>query len=157
MRARLFVVSSFAVAAVLGAASAAHAKPQGPGDIKYNPQPTTTTTAPPKGPDDFAPQPTTSTTTPPEPPKPADTDPTTVGDDEEVVVTPTTAKPVVLHSEPAPIVEDNNTATPTPAVEHESSSVPTIAIVLVAGIVGALLALLAGRVRRDDDEHANQV
>ena len=74
MRARLFVVSSLAVAAVLGASSAAHAYPQGPGGISD--KPTTTTTQPPKGPDKVAPTPTTTTTTPqgpddiaPKPPK----------------------------------------------------------------------------------------
>jgi hypothetical protein len=175
MRARLFIVSSLAVAAVLGASGVAHAHPNGPGDISQ--KPTTTTTAPPKGPDDIAPKPTTSTTTPPKPKGPGDIAnpqsdpvvdpgdtgngsgsdldyPTTMGDDEGGADTKTTLKPVV--DETPQVVADTNTATP-PAVAHESSHLPTLVIVLVAGLVGALLALLAGRFRRDDDEHVNQV
>ena len=161
MRARLFVVTSVAVAAVLGAAGAAHAHPNGPGDISQ--KPTTSTTAPPKGPDDLA-QPTTTTTAPPQPQPKGPGDLANPTSDPVVDPTPTTTKPVV---EQAPqLIADDDTATepiaiPTPIAapdaSHESSNLPTIVIVLVAGLVGALLALFAGRFRRDDDEHANRV
>ena len=88
MRARLFIITGLAVATVLGASSAAHATPQGPG--KLGPTPTTAppkgpkdlgptpTTQPPKGPDDLAPTPTTQ---PPKPKGPGDLAPAPKGGD----------------------------------------------------------------------------
>ena len=175
MRARLFVVSSLAVAAVLGASSAAHAYPQGPGNIEQ--KPTTTTTQPPKGPDKVAPKPTTTTTTPQGPddiaPKPPQGDnpkpPKGPGDianpSSDPVVDPGDTgngsgsdtdygTPADTGNETPQVADDNSATSPT--TNHQSSNLPTIAIVLVAGLVGALLALFAGRSRRNDDEHAQQ-
>jgi hypothetical protein len=181
MRARLFIVSSLAIAAVFGAANAAQAQPQGPGDIKYQPKPTTTTTQPPKGPDKVA-QPTTTTTTPPKPKGPGDIAnppsdpvvdpaptgngsgsdldyPTTQGDDEANLVNGDdngNGNGAVVESDPAAQVADTNTAA-TPADANDSSDIPVIVVVLLAGGLGALLALFATRMRRHDDEHGSQV
>jgi hypothetical protein len=196
MRARAFFITGLAVASFLGAsATAAHATPQGPGNIDSKP---TTTTTPPKGPDKYAPKPTTTTTppkgpgdiaqppkggddpkpngpgdiaTPPKPPvvdpKPADTGNgsgsdkdygTTMGDDEGTVDTGSTNSSDTQSSDGNGAVDttvkpaDNAVA---PAADHASSNFPTLVIVLVAGVVGALLALFAVRFRRDDeDAHA---
>ena len=84
MRARLFVITSLAFAAIVGATGVAHAQPKGPGGIDSKP---TATTVPPKGPDQYAPKPTTTTQPPkgpgdiaPKPPKGDDPKPNGPGD-----------------------------------------------------------------------------
>jgi hypothetical protein len=57
MRTRLATIAVLSLAAVLGTANVAHAKPAGPGGLDS--KPTTTTTAAPKGPDKLGPTPTT--------------------------------------------------------------------------------------------------
>ena len=152
MRTRLFVISSLAVVAVLGASAfdAASAAPNGPGNIsqspgttappygpkdKYAPKPTTTTTVPaPKGPDDIAPAPTT--TVPAPAPAPTDDDAPEgntkqIGNPELVPAPQTAAQPADVN------------------VDVEGDRLPPLALILVAGLVGALLALVVTRVRRD--------
>lgn len=84
MRTRLFVITSLAFAAIVGATGAASAHPSGPGNIDSKP---TATTQPPKGPDQYAPKPTTTTQPPkgpgdiaPKPPKGDDPKPNGPGD-----------------------------------------------------------------------------
>ncbi|HVV35788.1 MAG TPA: hypothetical protein VHC63_04235 [Acidimicrobiales bacterium] len=170
MRARSFFVTSFAIAAFIGSAGVAQAHPSGPGNIESKP---TATTVPPKGPGNIAPKPTTPTTTPPAPkgpgdlantpsnpvvdpqpqpqPKPADNGSVVPADHtgDNVVV----GAPQVTTEPQAPVAAD---ASATPVPDASESHVPTIAVVLVAGVVGALMALLFARLRRDDD-HADRV
>ena len=186
MRARLFVISSLAVAAVIGSASGAHAIPQGPNKIE--PKPTTTTTAPPKGPDQIAPKPTTTTTTPQgpgdivnKPPKGDDPKPKGPGDlgqpkpgDGGGIVGPendngegkgeyvppadngdtSVDNTAVDTSSQTPVNADDAVATP--EAHTDSNHFPTLAVVVLAGGLGALLALFATRLRRDEAD-AEQV
>ncbi|MEY2419788.1 MAG: hypothetical protein QOG90_2468 [Actinomycetota bacterium] len=155
MRARLFVITSLAVAAVIGAASApaAHAVPQGPGNISDKP---TATTQPPKGPDKLASKPTTTTI----PQGPGDLAPAPKGDPK-----PDGSDPV---AEPSPIPSPSPTTTPSPspttlataidAAKGDAARVtaaqsqpgfPVLVVVLVAGLVGALVALVGLRFGRN--------
>lgn len=185
MRARLFVITSLAFAAIVGATGAASAQPNGPGDIGYNPTPTT---AKPKGPDQYAPKPTTTTTQPkgpgdiaPKPPQGDDPKPngpgdianpqsdpvvdpapngngggsdldygTTVGDDEG---TGDSGNGAVVEQTPeaATTATDNAVSSETDKT-HSSSNLPILVIVLVAGLLGALIAVFANRFRHQDED-----
>jgi hypothetical protein len=182
MRTRLFVISSLAIAAAIGGASAnaASAKPQGPGDIKQCQQGcTTTTTAAPKGPDKIAPKPTTTTIPPkgpddlaPKPPQGDDPKPKGPGDlaqptDDGVVepgpdttgngsgsdnyVPPASADDTGdetgngAGNVDVPAVQNGESAAKT--TDQESNGVNPFVIILAAAVVGALLALVATRLR----------
>lgn len=102
MRTRLVSIAALSIAALIGTANAAQAYPQGPGGISD--KPTTTTTAPPKGPNDkYSPTPTT------QPPKgPGD------------LATPTTQPPQpgpkgpgdIAQPQPGPVVDPKPPTTP---------------------------------------------
>jgi hypothetical protein len=186
MRTRLFIISSLAVAAVLGASSvnAAEAKPNGPGNLS----PTPTTQPQPCCNDKIAPKPTT-TTVPKAPgdiaPAPKDEDPKPNGpgdfgqapkDDGGVEPGPDTTGngsgsdnvvPTADNDGNEPVVASDfdDTATPdadasvdaaTEATETTSDGMSPFVIALIAAVAGGLIALLATR-RRRDDETADRV
>jgi hypothetical protein len=153
MRARLFIISSVAIAAVLGASSvnAAHAAPQGPGNLGQTPTtmgpPKPTTTTVPKGPGDLAPKPPKGDN--PKPNGPGDIAP--APKDDSVAPGPDTTNPT-NPAKPTSGAAEHNAADDDAAsglvAAPASHSMSPFVIILVAAVVGALLALVATRLRR---------
>lgn len=179
MRARLFVISSLALAALAGGASvnaAVAGPPQCCGD-KVAPKPTTTTTQP-KGPDDFQQKPTTTTVPKgpddlaPKPPQGDDPNPngpddlapapkgggvepgpdtTGSGSGSDNYVPPVDNDATDSGVESS-VEADSDDTTEAAAKQSESDRLPAFVIIFLAALVGALLALVATRFRRDDED-----